>query len=360
MNVHADYSISKLNTFGVDIKAKYFVEISKEQDLVDFLGDENLRSLPMFILGGGSNTLFINDFDGVILRINLLGKEIISEDEDTLIVEVGAGEDWPQFVNWVVEQGLSGVENLAYMPGTVGAAPVQNIAAYGQTQADTFVSVEAMSLKDGSKKIFTKDQCKFEYRSSIFKRELAGDYIITKVRFELSKDPQFDTNYHSRYSYESLQKWLTESATPPYKPKDVANAVTKLRQFKLPDVKDWGCCGSFFLNPFVTVEKFKELQEKIDELQFYPVTEMEYDRIDWHDTGKEQIVKIPAGRLLDELGWKGKWIGNVGTFERHALCVITKKEASGKEILDYTEAMKKSVMDAYGVELISEVRVVKS
>ncbi|GAB4157478.1 MAG: UDP-N-acetylmuramate dehydrogenase [Candidatus Dojkabacteria bacterium] len=360
MKIHENASLKPHNTLYIDVKAKYLVEIETEQDLVDFVKDERFTNMPHVILGRGSNTLFANDCDGVVLKIEIKGRNIIKETDKYVLVELGAGEDWPEFVEWAVAKGWSGVENLAYIPGTLGAAPVQNIAAYGQTLDEIFVKLEAVDLRTGNVKSFLKRDCGFEYRRSFFKTDEGRHFVITSVRLRLSKKPHFDTYYHGRFSYESLQKWLDESgAKAPYTPKMIANAITQMRKFKLPDVADYGTCGSFFLNPFVTVDKFRELEKQISELQHYPITKMEYDRIDWHNTGQDQVVKIPAGRVLDELGWKGKWVGNVGTFERHALCVITNKKASGHEVIDYLGEMKKSVKAKYGIELESEVRIVK-
>jgi UDP-N-acetylmuramate dehydrogenase len=355
METQEGISLKPYNTLAIDVNAAKFIELESERDVKEVIGSGLLENNNYFILGRGSNTLFTDDVDGVVLYMNIEGKEIIDEDNKRVVIEVGAGEDWPEFVEWAVDKGWSGLENMAYIPGTMGAAPVQNIAAYGQVFEDIFVSLDAYNLNTGEKKTFKPEECDFDYRRSVFKNP-DNDFLITKVRIELSKDPKFDTNYHSRYAYESLTKWLEDTAERPYTPKDVANAVTQLRKYKLPEWDgEFGTCGSFFVNPFVTIEKFKELSEKIDELQHYPVTKMEYDRIDWHDTGKDDVVKIPAGRILDELGWRGKWIGNVGTFDRHALLVITNRKASGEEVKDYTDKMKEDVKDNYGVELKSEV-----
>ncbi|WKZ31205.1 MAG: UDP-N-acetylmuramate dehydrogenase [Candidatus Dojkabacteria bacterium] len=358
MKLEKNIPLKEYNTFAVDVSAKYFAKVESVEDIQELLTIDELKSQKWFILGRGSNTLFTQDFDGLVLKVELMGKEVASQDSNEVIVDIGAGEDWPEFVMWAVEQGWSGVENMAYIPGTVGAAPVQNIAAYGQSFDQICVSVEVVNRKTGGVETFTAEQCDFAYRSSAFKGSLRDKYIVTKVRMRLSKEAHFDTSYHSRKPNESLEKWLEETAERPYTPKDVATAVTKLRQFKLPLLSEYGTCGSFFTNPFVPVSKFHELSEKINELQQYPTTKMDYGRHDWKDTGDDEIVKIPAGRLLEEQGWKGKWVGNVGTFKEHSLVIVTNKEATGKEIYDFAMQMKESVKKAYDIELRSEVEIV--
>lgn len=359
MKIERDFPLKELNSFAVDVKCSYFVSITSEDQLSELFSDPELKELPWFILGRGSNTLFVNDFEGLVVKMDIIGKEIISDDEHEVTIEVGAGEDWPDFVMWAVEQGWSGVENMAYIPGTMGAAPVQNIAAYGQSFDQIMLSLSAFNRESGKIEIFTTEECELAYRSSVFKGKLRGKYVVTSVRVKLSKEPHFDTNYHSRKPNESLVKWLEESATRPYTPKDVALAVTKLRQFKLPELSEYGSCGSFFTNPFVTADKFRELSAKVSELQQYPTTKMDYGRHDWENVGDDEIVKIPAGRLLEEAGWKGKWVGNVGTFKEHSLVVVTNKKATGKEILDFAMDMKKSIKELFDVELKSEVEIVE-
>ena len=360
MTIHEAVSIQLYNTFNVDVKTKFLGHIRSIADAertVRVLGDHELSP---FILGGGSNTLFVNDWTGVIFRIEIKDKQIITEDDNSVTIKVGAGENWAGFVNWSVNQGLSGIENLAYIPGTVGAAPVQNLAAYGQTFEDVLDGVGTIDLATGQHRYFYKDQTEPAYRSSVFKTKYPNRYLITHVTIKLSKQPQFDTHYHGRFRYESLANLLHERKSPPYTPKDIAEIVTQQRQIKLPELSEYGTCGSFFINPFVTIEQYHDLGQQIADLQHYPISKMEYDRLNWHDTQQDQIVKVPAGRLLDELGWKGKWIGNVGTYVKHALIVVTNKQATGQEILDFTNQMQTDVFNAYGIKLQSEVNIVQS
>lgn len=356
--IQENVSLKPFNTFRVDVHARYFYEPQSIEDLVDVLNTSPYTDMPKFVLGGGSNVLFTKDVEGLVLRPSFNGIVVLEEDKDSVTLHVGAGEDWHGFVVYAVEQGWSGIENLAYIPGSVGGAPVQNIAAYGQTFEDVLVSVEAVELATGDIRAFSKEETEPAYRSSIFKTTLQDQYLVTKVTVKLSKQPNYDTHYHGRFAYESLATWLKQIKEPPYTPKDVAEAIILQRNAKLPEVSEYGTCGSFFVNPFVTVDTFHELEKEIPELQHYPITKMEYDRLDWTDTGQDDIVKIPAGRLLEELGWKGKWIGNVGTFDKHALIIVTNGEATGQEIFDFAEQMKQSVKDAYDVELVSEVRIV--
>lgn len=356
--IQENVSLKSYNTFRVDAVAHFFAQPTDLQELVLVLQDTQFAGMPKLVLGGGSNILFTKDFEGLVLHPFLKGIEIVEENEDTITLGVGAGENWHEFVMYAVERGWSGIENLAYIPGCVGGAPVQNIAAYGQTFEDVLISLEAIALETGELRTFNQEETEPAYRSSIFKTALQDKYLVTSVTIQLSKIPAYDTHYHGRFAYESLEAWLRQIKEPPYAPKDVAEAIVLQRKAKLPEVTEYGTCGSFFVNPFVTIEKFHELEKEVPELQHYPITKMEYDRIDWHDTGQDDIVKIPAGRLLEELGWKGKWIGNVGTFDKHALIVVTNGDATGQEIFDFTEQMKQSVKDAYDVELISEVRIV--
>ena len=339
------------NTLGIDTSHLKIYEISKASDFDNL--PEGKTLLP---IGKGSNLLITSNFDGSFVRSTDESIEIVSEDEKSVTVLCGGGVDWPTFVIWAVDRDLSGVENLAYVPGTVGAAPVQNIACYGQVFEDVFVKLEAVELSTGKVREFDREQLEFAYRTSVFKTKEKMKYLVTRVWIVLSKESKGDTGYHSRFKNEALEVWLEKlGKEAPYSPKDIAEAVTALRQYKLPEVGELGTCGSFFKNPFVTIEKYRELSEKIENLQAYPTTKMKYPDGDWLDQVEE--VKIPAGHLLDSLGWKGKWVGNVATFDKHALCVITNFKATGDEVLAYVEDMKKSVREAYGIELEAEVVV---
>ncbi len=359
VEIYKNFPLRSLNTFRINSYAKYYVELENEKDIEELLENDVFKTERKVILGGGSNTIFSKPtIDALVIKPLIEGINILSEDDESVTIKVGAGENWHNLVLWAVNQNYSGIENLAYIPGTVGAAVVQNLAAYGQTLEDVLVEAETIDLDSGELKVFSKEETKPAYRTSIFKDKYKNRFLITFVTIKLSKIPNYDTHYHGRFSYESLERWLKEIKEPPYTPKDVAMAVTMQRKFKLPSTDELPSCGSFFVNPFVTVEKFHELEKRVDKLQHYPITKMEYDRLDWHDTGQDEIVKIPAGRLLEVLGWRGKWIGNVGTFDRHALIVVSNGKATGEEILDFANKMKQSVLDTFDIELKTEVNIV--
>lgn len=323
--------LAPYNTFRVSAKAKDFLVVRQEKDI---------PQEPFLILGEGANVLFTKDIPGLVIKNELKGRKVVSQDDDSVTLEVASGESWIDLVNFAVENGWSGIENMAFIPGTVGAATVGNIAAYGESFEDVFV--EAKSLKEK----FSKADCNFGYRDSVFKNN-RQDVFITSVTIKLSKKPAMDTAYYSRY--ESLKTQLGE---PPYTPKMVAAIVTRLRQSKLPDWHQLGTAGSFFKNPLVSAEKAHALQKEITELQTYPAEKLQYtDRV----TGN--FVKVPAGRLLDELGWKGKRIGNVGTWKNHALTVINYGGATGQEILDFTNQMSADIKSHFEIDLEPEVNI---
>ncbi len=244
------------------------------------------------------------------------------------------------------------------IPGTVGGAVTQNIAAYGQTFSEVVEKVKGIFLSDlGTLSVLSSSDCCFYYRDSIFKHDLKSKFIVTSVIVKLSKTPRYDLNYHGRAAYESLAGELAKFSQPPFSPKDVAQAVIRLRQFKMPDWHVMGTAGSFFKNPFVSKEKFAELLKSLPDLQAYPVDHMLYPNPDDPVFKMADQVKIPAGRLLDELGWKGKRIGNVGTFEKHALVVVNYGGATGQEILEFTQKMQEDVKKNFGIELEPEVNI---
>lgn len=287
----------------------------------------------------------------------LSGRKIVSETDTEVILEIAGGEDWPDLVSWAVSQNYAGIENLALIPGTVGSAPYQNIAAYGQTFDHVFERLSAINLATGKIENFSHKDCRFRYRDSIFQRELKNKYFITQVTLKLAKiNPKITTSYYSRS--ESLETELAKFAQKPYSAKDIFRAVNSLRRSKLPDWTKIGTAGSFFKNPFVTKDQLKILQSRISELQFYPTTNMDYPRPDDPVFDHTQYVKIPAGRLLEELGWKGKHIGNVGTYEKHALVIVAYPGATGPEVCEFAEQMRADVKKSYGLTLDSEVVMV--
>lgn len=345
VDVKKDFSIKNFNTFCVDVKAKYFAEVDSLEELKWVLNE--MKKEKIFILGGGSNTLFVNDWDGIVLKINFKGMKKREENDKEVYVECFAGEVWDDFVKWCVERNYAGVENMVDIPGTVGGGISQNIGAYGQEIKDVLDEITVFDIKENSEKKLKPEDCNFEYRFSNFKGEWKDRYIIVKGVFKLKKESKdLNLSYTERAGrYGSLLEELESFAKEPYSLKDVMEAVQRQRKKRLPSVEDWGTCGSFFKNPIVKLEKFNQLSKKISDLQSYP-------------TEKSGYVKIPAGRLLDALGWKGCWDCNVGVFEKHALCVVTNKKAKGKDVLSFVEKLKKSVKENYGVELEEEVNIV--
>ncbi len=355
------FDLSKNNTFKVSVKASYFTEVHTEDELLKVLSHTTHKDSPLLILGEGANILFTKNFNGLIIKNSLLGRKIIEETEKDVTLEIGAGENWHNFVMYSVVNRWSGIENLALIPGTVGAAPVQNVAAYGQNFGEVVVSVSGYNLDTINFELLTAKECKFFYRDSVFKHDLKDKFFITKVQIKLSKTPRFDTNYFGSKPYESLRSEL-EKINPnfpetPYTPQLVAEAVINQRKIKMPDWTVLGTAGSFFKNPFVSKQKYSELRATISQLQAYPVDHMLYPNPDDPIFQMSDMVKIPAGRLLDELGWKGKRIGNVGTFERHALVVVNYGGATGQEILEFTQKMQEDIKKNFAIELEPEVNI---
>ncbi|EKD62987.1 MAG: UDP-N-acetylenolpyruvoylglucosamine reductase [uncultured bacterium] len=360
MKIITDYNLKRLNSFKVNIKTKYFVEIKKREDLREISKSSLLKVEKFHILGDGTNTLFTQNFDGLVIKISIPKKQILSDDTKEVLVKVNAGENWHKFVMWSVNNRLSGIEDLSLIPGTIGAAPVQNLAAYGQNFGAVTKEVEGISLDTNKLETITKNECKFYYRDSIFKHELKNKFFITSVSVKLSKTPHFSTDYFGSAPYESLKQELIKIVPDlnNLTPKIVAQAVTNLRRIKMPDWTKVGTAGSFFKNPVVTKNKYRQLLKVVPNLQAYPVNEMLYPDPDDPIFKMANYVKIPAGRLLDELGWKGKRIGNVGTFEKHALVIINHGNATGQEILEFSQKMQEDIYTNYDLKLEPEVNII--
>jgi UDP-N-acetylmuramate dehydrogenase len=360
MQIHKDYNLIELNTLRVSVRAKFFVEITNEVDLKELFFLPEFKNNQKFFLGGGSNVLFTKDFDGMVVKISLLGRKIVKEDDKTVLLEAMAGENWHDLVTYAVDNNLGGIENLALIPGTVGAAPVQNIAAYGENFSEVFESLDAFNVENGQVKSFDKAMCKFGYRESVFKKELRGKYIILAVRIRLSKDPQIETSYYQiGIVRDSIKEELQKIATPPYVIKNVYQAVVNIRTRKLPDPNKIPNVGSFFLNSIVSKEKYEELKKQISELQCYPTDQLQYKNLNDSTLQNGGFVKIATGRLLQELGWLGKWVGNVGIHDKHSLILVTNGQASGEEVVNFAELVKKSYFERYGIELETEVNLIQ-
>lgn len=354
MKLETNVSLQSLNTLRLNSYASSFARVYSKTDVYRALSASPTNNI--CILGGGSNILFAGDYAGTVLKPEFTGINKLSETNDEVVLEIGAGENWHTFVTYAVDNGWGGVENLALIPGTVGAAPVQNIAAYGQNFVDVFDSLSAIDLTTGKLKEFTSDECELGYRTSVFKTSLVNRYLISRVRVRLNKTHHLDTDYYMTHvSYDSLQGELESIAKPPYTIEDVYQAVITIRTRKLPDPANFPTCGSFFLNPVVTVKKYEELSHTISELQSYPVEQLSY-KMSEENLGDH--VKIPAGRLIDELGWRGKKVGNCSVWDKHALIFTHNGHATGKEFWEFAQGIKRDVQNAYGIELESEIVII--
>ena len=356
INIERNYSLKPHNTLHLDVKAKLFAKVQTANDLTKLFNEISLSSQRCFVLGQGANTLFSKNYNGLIIKVMLKGKKVVREDRDSILLEVGGGEDWSQLVEELVGHNWGGVENLALIPGTVGAAPIQNIAAYGQSFADVFDSLQAVDLDSGRIVTMGKDDCRFGYRDSAFKHALKDKFIVAKVRLKLSKKAELDTSYYSRF--ESIRDELPRFAQAPYSLADVYKAVVRIRTRKLPNIQKVGSAGSFFKNPVVTKRKLRQLQKTVPKVQFYPVDQLTYPKPDDPAFDYQNHVKVAAGWLLEEIGWKGKRIGNCGTWSNHALIVVTYDDATPSELLEFVERMKIDFHEHYGIWLENEVSVV--
>ncbi len=337
MQIQTNFSLKKFNTFGIEAKATQFVAVHNLEDLKSIL--KSHVSNKKFILGGGSNMLLTQDIDALVIHIDLKGKKIIKEDENFVWVESQAGENWHEFVLWTIDQNFGGLENMSLIPGNVGTTPVQNIGAYGTEIKDTFVSCNAINIGTQEMKTFTKDECNFGYRESVFKNEAKDKYVIVSVIFKLTKRLHKINTSYGDITIE-LEK---QNVTIPTL-KDVSNAIIAIRQSKLPDPKELGNSGSFFKNPIISKELFEKVQQKFPEIKFFEVSATE--------------VKVPAGWLIENAGLKGYRTGDAGVHKNQALVLVNYGNATGKDILNLSKYVQKTVFDKYGIEIETEVNVI--
>ena len=335
MTLKNNISLKPFNTFGIDVNASKFVSIDSLQNLKDIL---NTNPVDLLTLGGGSNMLLTKDVEALVLQINLKGISVISSFKNSVHVEVAAGENWHELVCWCLNKDFGGLENLSLIPGNVGTAPIQNIGAYGGELKDSFISCEAIHIHTKELRTFTKEECNFGYRNSIFKQELKGQYIITSVVFELSRyDHSLKTNYGA------IEAELQNSAIETPTIQDVSKAVISIRNSKLPDPKIIGNSGSFFKNPVISYSKFEVLQNQFPQIQHYKIS--------------ENAVKIPAGWLIDTAGFKGKTFGDFGVHTKQALVLVNYGGASGKDILNLSQQIQKAVKYIFDIDLETEVNI---
>jgi UDP-N-acetylmuramate dehydrogenase len=335
--VKNNVSLKKYNTFGIDVNAQYFAELKSIEDIHEAI--DTAQGHPYLILGGGSNVLFTKDFEGYVFINQILGKDILSETEDEIIVWAHSGENWHEFVLWTIENGAFGLENLSLIPGSVGAAPMQNIGAYGTEIKDWCIQVEAIDCMTKERVIFDHLDCKFGYRESVFKHELKNKYIITKVIFKLDKYKKWIPNTN----YGDIQNVLLAQGIENPNPKEISNAVIQIRSSKLPNPKELGNAGSFFKNPVIDTKLLENLITKYPQMPNYP---------------DKNGVKVPAGWLIEFCGFKGLKIGNTGSHEKQALVIVNYSNATGSEIFEYSQKIIDTVKDTFGINLEREVNII--
>ena len=343
-----DVNLQPYNSFGFDAMAKYFVEIKAVNELQTLIENGALKNHETLILSGGNNILFQDEvYDGLVVYINTKGIEILRENEDEVVVRAQAGEDWPDFVRFTVNKGWHGLENLAHIPGKVGAAPVQNIGAYGMELKDSFLRCEAIELATGDKRVFTKEECHFGYRESIFKSELKGQYIITSVDFLLKK------NAPLHLEYGNIKTYLEQNGVEDPTLQQLHDTICAIRDAKLPDVKQIGSAGSFFKNPVIEREQFEALQKDYPNIPYYP--------------DANGMVKVPAGWLIENSGpstssgtlsWKGWRDEHVGVYEKQALVLVHYVGGTGQDIVQLAQRIQNSVEEKFGIRISPEVNFV--
>lgn len=337
MKIQENVSLKTLNTFGVDVSARWYTQINSEDDLKQLFTEPLFREQPILILGGGSNMLFTADFPGLVIHINIQG--ITNEVKNSeVMVTAGGGVVWNDLVNYCVDHQFAGMENLSLIPGSVGASPVQNIGAYGVELMDIFHSCRAFEIATGSIRTFSNNECQFSYRESVFKSELKGLYIITEVTYKLSSE------FKPNVSYGAIQQELNNRGIVNPTIKDISEVVSHIRVSKLPDPKTIGNAGSFFKNPIIPVDKFVQLQSNFPDIVHYPAT--------------EGFIKLAAGWLIEQCGWKGKVSGNTGTWKNQALVLVNHGNSTGNEIFSFSELIIDSVKSRFGVALEREVNLI--
>lgn len=334
--IEQNKSLLPYNTFGIDVQAKYFGNFSSVENLIEVLSFEKFEKEEKLILGGGSNILFTKNVNGLLLRNQIKGIEIIEEKSNSIVVAGGAGEVWHEFVLASIDMGLGGLENMSLIPGSLGASPMQNIGAYGAEVKDNFTFLEAYHIPTGEIHRFENAECEFGYRESVFKRKLKGEYVITKVAFELSKNPELNTTYGA------IDKQLEGMGISNPTIKDVSNAVIAIRKSKLPDPKEIGNSGSFFKNPVIEKTAFLKIIDQHPNIPNYPAP---------------NGVKVAAGWLIEQAGWKGKTIDNYGVHKNQALVLVNYGGATGKQIYDLSTEIIASVLEKFGITLEREVNI---
>ena len=337
MEIVSNYPLKNHNTFGINAYAKEFVQVHTVEELAQVIKEN--REKELFILGGGSNMLLTQDINALVIHIDLHGKDVVWQDEEHVHVKAMAGENWHEFVLYCINQNYGGLENLSLIPGNVGTTPIQNIGAYGIEIKDTFVSCEAMEIATQQIRTFTKEECEFAYRESIFKGKLKNEYIITSVTFRLTK-----RNHKINTSYGDIAAELTKNGITVPTIKDVSDAVTAIRRSKLPDPKELGNSGSFFKNPIITLEEFEKAYLLHPQMPHYTLS--------------DSHVKVPAGWLIEQSGFKGKRFGDAGVHAKQALVLVNYGNATGQELLNLSRNIQQTVFKNFGINIEAEVNII--
>lgn len=336
MKFYKDFSLKDYNTFGLDVLTRYFYEFDSEEDLKQILKEDTIRTNKLLVVGQGSNLLFLDDFDGVVLHSAMRDICVLEINEEEVLVEAGAGVIWDDLVDFCVQNNCWGVENLSLIPGETGAAAIQNIGAYGAEIKDVVQKVKTVEIESSTERVFDVSECGYGYRQSVFKNDLKGRFIVTSVVIKLFKKPLLNLSYQ-HLEQEVLKKGVLNL-------QNIRNTIIEIRESKLPDPKVLGNAGSFFMNPVVTRDKYESLEREYPQMPHYKVSPNE--------------EKIPAGWLIEQCGWKGKSIGNVGVHEKQALVLVNLGDAKGNEIQKLAETIQKSVAQRFGITLIPEVNYI--
>ncbi len=337
MHIEEYKSLKNYNTFSIDCSARYFVSVESIKDLKNVL-QQNIHS-NIFILGAGSNMLLTQDVEALVIHINLKGIEVITEDQNSITLKVMAGENWHDFVKYCILNNYGGIENLSLIPGNVGTAPIQNIGAYGVELKDVFKECQTISIQNLSKKTFTKKECKFGYRNSVFKNEEKGNYIITSVTFKLTK-----INHKKNIEYGAIKEELNKQQIKSPSLKEISEAVINIRQSKLPDPKELGNSGSFFKNPIINKISFEKFHKNYPNAPYYKLSNSEY--------------KIPAGWLIEQAEFKGIRIGDAGVHKNQALVLVNYGNATGQEIISLSNTIQNKVKEVFGITIEPEVNII--
>lgn len=338
MDIRQNYPLRDFNTFHIDVSARYFAAFNTLEEACELLSSERFGNERKLILGGGSNILFTGNFNGLVMKNDLKGIGLVKEDNEHYYVKAGAGENWHLFVMHCISKGYAGIENLSLIPGNVGAGPMQNIGAYGVELKDVFEELEALNMQTLEVEKFSNTACRFGYRESIFKREARDKYIITSVTLRLRKQPVFNT------SYGAIEKELEAMGVKELSIKAISQAVINIRSSKLPDPAKIGNAGSFFKNPVVSMEQYEALKREFPDIVAYKNSPTE--------------MKLAAGWLIEQCGWKGKKFGDAGVHKLQALVLVNYGEAEGEDIYNLSQRIMDSVFEKFGVELEREVNIV--